>query len=160
MRKPRILFCIDSLHNGGAEKILVEYLSQLGQGMDIYLLILCDYGVYFDSIPAYVRYDVWSRMSFEERENFNFLYFDIEVAFLEGLSARFIYQRKNTATKVCWIHTDMNAHNWCAGYFSEGEHIDECKNISISFIVSGMDEIIILRTGRLQHVSRFENHRM
>lgn len=51
MKRPDILFCIDSLHNGGAEKILIEYLTQLGHNMNIFLLVLCDYGVYFDSIP-------------------------------------------------------------------------------------------------------------
>lgn len=121
MKRPDILFCIDSLHNGGAEKILIEYLTQLGHNMNIFLLVLCDYGVYFDSIPTYVRHGVWAKMSCEERENFNFIHFDIEVAFLEGLAARFIYKRRRNTIKVCWVHTDMNANNWCADYFDKGE---------------------------------------
>lgn len=118
----RILFCIDSLTGGGAEKLLLRYIDILKKNIncDITLFIISGYGALMDCIPAQLQVFIGDDLTDEDAFIFNHQVFDIEVGFLEGRAIKFIALRNTLAIKVGWIHTDMLNNNWCQDYYKEG----------------------------------------
>ena len=52
----KILFAINTLNNGGAEKVLLTLLRYLdSKKYEIHLLVVFGEGIYFEQIPQYVR---------------------------------------------------------------------------------------------------------
>ena len=78
--KIRILFCIDTLGGGGAEKLLIDILKRF----DYELLVLFEEGIYFADIPEEVS---WFFPGSEKVKN---RFYDIEIAFLEGLAVNIL----------------------------------------------------------------------
>lgn len=117
-----ILFCIDSLTGGGAEKLLLRYINILKKHIDcdITLFIVSGYGALMECIPANIRVFTGSDLSDEDARDFDSLIFDIEIGFLEGRAMKFVALRSTTALKVGWIHTDMLHNNWCQNYYQLG----------------------------------------
>lgn len=138
MKLKRILIAIRSLGGGGAEKVLIKVLEKLPKDKyEIDLLLLEKEGVYvrevekkfnlivFDkkivklsnvkwirkihSLYRHIRWKVYFKFPWL----FN-LYlrqdYDVEIAFLEGLTSKVIAARKNKAKKIAWIHTDLKKH--------------------------------------------------
>lgn len=118
----RILFCIDSLNGGGAEKLLFRYVNILKRYIDcdITLFVISGYGALMNCIPAHIRIFIGDNLTDEDAILFNHQIFDIEVGFLEGRAIKFIALRNTSAIKVGWIHTDMLNNNWCQSYYSDG----------------------------------------
>lgn len=126
MRKIKVLFCIDSLTNGGAEKLLVEYLKIIDYNLfDVTLIVIYDYGVYFDDLPKKIRWKVLSK-STRDSDLYEKELFDVEVAFLESQAVNYIAHRKTNATKIAWIHTDLENNNWCKHFFGTRENQQNC----------------------------------
>ena len=103
--KVTILFCIDTLTGGGAERLLIQILKRFNY--DVFLVdlyVMNNYGVYFDDIPPQVN---WFTRENENRQLSK--RYDIEIAFLEGTPTKYIAQRKCT---VCYVdrlyHTEIN----------------------------------------------------
>ncbi len=122
----RILFCIDSLTGGGAEKLLLRYIDILKKNIDcdITLFIISGYGALMNSIPAHFQVFIGDSLTDEDAFIFNHQFFDIEVGFLEGRAIKFIALRNTLAIKVGWIHTDMLNNNWCRDYYKDGTQED------------------------------------
>jgi len=120
--KKRILFCVSSLAGGGAEKLLVQILKRFDyQAYDVYLYVFHYIGVYFDDIPPQVNWFT------KETENGQLSQqFDIEVAFLEGSSTRYIGQRESNAYKIAWVHLDLLTDHWTKNYYSSVEEEIAC----------------------------------
>ena len=120
---PNLLFCIDTLNGGGAEKLLLRYIEILNKNrhVNITLLVLRKYGELLSEVPSYVTLYFYSEMTPKERENFNNREFDIEIAFLESFASIFIANRVSKAFKIGWIHTDMLNNNWCTRCFPVGK---------------------------------------
>lgn len=120
---PEILFCIDSLNGGGAEKLFLRYINILNYNRDvrITILVLRKYGELLAELPSDVDIYFYMEMSPDERVKFNKREFDVEIAFLESLASRFVANKDSKAFKVGWIHTDMFNNNWCVGCFPEGQ---------------------------------------
>lgn len=118
---PSVLFCIDTLNGGGAEKLLIRYVKLLNSAKDINItvLVLRRYGVLVSEIPSDVEICFYNNMTPDERNNFNKREFDIEIAFLEGYASRFIAEKASKSFKVGWIHTDLFNNNWCRGCFPD-----------------------------------------
>ena len=54
--KEKVLFAINTLNNGGAEKVLLTLLRYLDpKKYEIHLLVVFGEGIYFEQIPQYVR---------------------------------------------------------------------------------------------------------
>lgn len=52
----KVLFAINTLNNGGAEKVLLTLLRYLDpKKYEIHLLVVFGEGIYFEQIPQYVR---------------------------------------------------------------------------------------------------------
>lgn len=130
--KRSILFCIESLTGGGAEKVLIEILKNIDhQRYSIDLLVLYGYGVYFESIPEYVNWYTLKNAGNNLQKSF-----DIEVAFLEGDATRYIADRKSEAKKIAWVHIDLLTMHWTKKSFKSHEHEESCY--------SQMDKIIFV----------------
>lgn len=131
----RILFCIDSLSGGGAEKLLLRYIHILTEhyNCDITLFVISGYGALMSSIPGNIRCYVGDALTDEEATAFNHLTFDLEIGFLEGRAVKFIALRNTTSIKVGWIHTDMLNNNWCRNYYNDG--MQEFMYNAMDFIV-------------------------
>lgn len=111
--KVTILFCIDTLTGGGAEKLLIQILKRFNY--DVFLVdlyVMNNYGVYFDDIPPQVN---WFTRENENRQLSK--RYDIEIAFLEGTPTKYIAQRNTLALKIAWVHTDFVALHWTKVYY-------------------------------------------
>ncbi len=126
----RILFCIDSLTGGGAEKLLIRYIDILKKHIDcdITLFIISGYGVLMNCIPAHIQVFIGDDLTDEDAFLFDHQFFDLEIGFLEGRAIKFIALRNSSAIKVGWIHTDMLNNNWCQDYYKDGMQ-EEMYNI-------------------------------
>ena len=130
--KKKILFVLNNLHGGGAEKVLVTYLKNIDTSLfDVDLFLVNKAGVYLEDLPAYVRL-YWG---FEEHTGLVwrivrriFLYFpvlfrlffirkkyDIEVAFREDTATRIVLSSRNKKSKkISWLHTDLTRYVYCS----------------------------------------------
>jgi glycosyltransferase involved in cell wall biosynthesis len=130
--KQSILFCIDSLNGGGAEKVLLKILENMNPDkFSIDLLVIHHYGVYFDEIPSFVNC-----YTLKESDTCLSKGFDIEIAFQEGFSTKYIAERKTTAKKIAWIHCDLLNMHWTKSFYKNDEEEENCY--------AQMDKIILV----------------
>lgn len=135
----KLLFIVDSLNGGGAEKVLYDILKNINLSKyKIELFLIENKGVYIEKIK---KLEIDINYLFKERKDFinNIIYrkfksmiirilrhfyckypllikklknknYDIEIAFLEGYSTVLVANRKNNSKKIAWIHTDLLKH--------------------------------------------------
>lgn len=136
--KKKVLFFVESLSGGGAEKVLAVLLKYLNyEKYNITLVSLVDTGIYLEDVK---KNNILYR-SILGRDNrkglFKFKYklfykliykilspqvvykyflqnnFDIEIAFLEGYCTKILSNSTNKkAIKIAWVHTDLLNNNW------------------------------------------------
>lgn len=129
MKRKKILFLINNLLGGGAEKILIETIKKIDKSKyDIDLMTIYDDGIYIDEAKKLVNY----KTMFKKHKKFwgisfysfvlrylkimpaTFLYrkyirkkYDVEIAFLEGAPTKIISGSNNyKSRKICWVHVD------------------------------------------------------
>jgi glycosyltransferase involved in cell wall biosynthesis len=120
--KIRILFCIDTLSGGGAEKVLIDVLKVFDYNKYmVHLLILDNYGVYFNEIPTQVNWFTLENI----KHNLNTGY-DIGIAFLEGRATKYISQNKNISKKIAWVHINLLDNHWSKAFFKDVKEEQEC----------------------------------
>jgi glycosyltransferase involved in cell wall biosynthesis len=130
--KQSVLFCIDTLNSGGAEKVLLKILGNMDPDkFSVDLLVIYNYGIYFDNIPSFVN-------CYTLKEAGAYLYkkFDIEIAFQEGFATKYIAGRKTTAKKIAWIHCDLLNMHWTQSFYKNDDEEENCY--------AQMDTIIIV----------------
>lgn len=144
----KILFFIESLSGGGAEKVLTTLVKNLDkQKFDITVLVVAKTGVYVKEVEKYCHlismlqdYDSLSNIveKMKYRYTYKWIYnsspgdvyrkyiseqYDVEVAFVEGFATRIIAESTNEKSKkVCWLHIDMENNPYADQYYSS---IDE-----------------------------------
>ena len=126
----KILFLINTLHAGGAEKILVNTVNSLDPGKyQITVQTVLDSGENKRFLAPYIRYKTMIRTKNTLLRRImskillhflgaGFVYrflvkddYDYEIAFLEGQPTRIISKSDNRqARKYAWVHTDLNAY--------------------------------------------------
>lgn len=137
MRK-KVLFAIESLAGGGAEKVLATIVKNIDQTkFDITILTVVKTGVYVDEIEKYCKiisilpdYEklnskiekIKYRIDYKKiyKEDSRKVYrkyvkdkYDVEIAFVEGFVTKLIANSCNkNSKKFAWIHVDMlqNTH--------------------------------------------------
>ncbi|WP_157774327.1 glycosyltransferase [Priestia aryabhattai] len=132
MRK--VLFIINNLGGGGAEKVLINILNNIDYTQyQIDLLLLVEEGVYLDKVNKNVnlktviprkksnklfhrlyRYCSYKLYKLHPRISASLLIgkkYDLEISFLEGPSTIFLSHSPNKKSKkVAWIHADLVEH--------------------------------------------------
>ena len=128
-----VLFCIHSLSNGGAERVLINTINTLKKNtnwnIDL-LLVVNDKTIenkLLQKINIYHIFPKETKLTRQIVKRFpaEILHkilikrsYDIEIAFLEGDATKIISGAKTK--KICWIHTDMNHYQWSNKYYKIG----------------------------------------
>lgn len=137
MRK-NVLFVIESLCGGGAEKVLTTLLKHLDKSKyNITLCTIINTGNYIDEVKPYVNYisvislphnqyildRIWYAIKYKlvyELLPISWVYKlfipkgnDIEIAFCEGFTTKLISKSSNKkAKKIAWVHIDLKQNPW------------------------------------------------
>lgn len=135
MRK-KVLFVIDSLAGGGAEKVLTVLTKYFNY--EVYEVTVCpivDEGVYREDVKRQVThykpiisYKGSSLSRLWNQIKYKLVYFylpldwvykwflpqgnDIEIAFCEGYVTKLLAHAHSKTKKVAWVHTDLNDNPW------------------------------------------------
>lgn len=129
----RILFFIESLSRGGAEKVLSDIVSNLDKNkFDITVCTVTDEGEYQAKVEKHCHYRSFLRM-YDSRQGVlkllmnkvktKLIYklpvklvykwfirdkYDVEIAFVEGFATKLIAASSNPKSKkIAWVHIDM-----------------------------------------------------
>lgn len=155
--KTKILFLINTLNGGGAEKVLVDTVNNLdSEKYDITVQTIYDVGVFKNKLSDKVRYKsiIRSKNNIAKRIyskillsvlGVKFVYnhfirsqYDYEIAFLEGLPTKVISKSTNKhCKKYAWIHTDLISNpNSLNAYGCEFNEREAYKSFDKIFCVS------------------------
>lgn len=147
MSKQKLLFLIESLSGGGAEKVLSVLLKHIDKTkFDITLCTIVDTGIYVEEVKRYVKYtpilDNPQKKSFIGKILYKILYLliynilptkltytlfipknnDIEVAFIEGFCTKLLSHSTNKrAKKIAWVHIDLQKFPWIKDIYKSFE---------------------------------------
>lgn len=136
----KILFLIDTLQGGGAERALVNLVAKLDPSeYDITVQTLYNEGIYIKELPTYVKY---KSASIRGIRGINYIFkffppsmlhriiikekYDLEIAFLEGLSTKVISGGKSEIKKVCWVRIDVAQHKRAEVCYFSKKQIVKC----------------------------------
>lgn len=167
--KKKILFCINSLRDGGAEKILVDIVNHLDPDKyDIEVRLIQKRGVYFECLNSNIKLSFISgkRGSFGARvvsrllptlpsELLHRLFirdkYDIEVAFLEGYATKIVAGAPKSTRKIAWVHCDVTKTEWINGVYKTDAGFSSCyRKIDETICVSeSVKEAFIERFGEV-----------
>ena len=145
----KVLFFIESLGGGGAEKVLSDLVSNLDQTKyNATVISVADGGVYEPIVmkhshyhPVFANDDYkaggWKKLWYILK--YKLIYslpapiayrwmiqdeYDVEIAFVEGFATRLIAASPNrNSKKLAWVHTDLKNNPYaCNRYKSQAEH--------------------------------------
>ena len=149
----KVLFLVESLSGGGAEKVLLTLIKNLNkEKYDITVYSIVKTGVYVRKIEQYCKlhhglkdyteYSYLGKLYFRIKNKFIYklpsklIYkwlikdkYDVEVAFLEGFSTKLVASSNNkNSKKIAWVHIDMITRDYADKmYKSLQQHIDTYK---------------------------------
>lgn len=145
--KRKILFIIESLSGGGAEKVLSTLLQHLDYSkFEVTLCCVSDTGKYKDTVLPYVhltsilpnssKIKGWKLFIYKLKHRlihkwlplkWVYQWFiphdaDIEVAFVEGFATKLLaHSTNNQAKKIAWIHIDLEQFHWTKSIYKNIE---------------------------------------
>ena len=147
----KVLFLIGSLEGGGAEKTLTDLVGNLDKTKyDITVVSIKHKGIYIDEIKKHAHYkallNIYKKeghlidflsnkiMKIMNRLPGKFLYklfihevYDVEIAYLEGMSTKIISGSNNKLSKkYAWVHTDLQTHSWSTVSYKNLADEKEC----------------------------------
>ena len=154
--KKRVLFVIESLSGGGAEKVLSTIVKNIDKTkFDITVLTVVKIGVYVEEVEKYctlismlpeyekltnpidkIKYKVDYRKIYKEDcakiyKKYVKNVYDVEIAFVEGFVTKLVANSTNKySKKYAWIHTDMIKNNHADDNYS---NFEEHKKIYSKF---------------------------
>lgn len=143
--KTKVLFLIESLGGGGAEKVLYTLLKNIDRSrFDVTLCCVHESGVYLPELRQLFRVKPIVR---SPRSNgslarllyklkYQFVYkllpmswvyrlfvphgSDVEVAFIEGFCTKLLSSSSNgKARRYAWVHTDLQGNHWIEDIYAE-----------------------------------------
>lgn len=134
--KRSVLFVIESLSGGGAEKVLSVIVKHFNyEKYDVTICPIVDTGVYCEEVKKYVNYyspiisyhgnfisQFWNRIKYKLIYSILPLKWvykifipkgnDVEIAFCEGFVTKLLAQSNSKSKKIAWIHTDLTDNPW------------------------------------------------
>lgn len=118
--KKNILIMMKFLKGGGAEQVLLTILNQLNTEMyNITLFLVFNEGIYLNKVPKNVQLKyIFTEETHENNEMIKYhskeIYqnyikdkYDIEIAFLEGVSTKILAESTQNSKKIAWLHVDL-----------------------------------------------------
>ena len=150
----KILFVLNSLVGGGAEKVFVDMLKNLDYSQyDIDILLVDEWGVHCEEVRKIIPYQKIIRhvttprlvrwffgglsvlkMKFLKYASPGRLHrryikgkYDVEIAYIEGIATKIVAGCEDpTVMKYAWIHTDMVANPWASEYYRNKREEYDC----------------------------------
>lgn len=129
-KKVKVLFFIESLAGGGAEKVLSTLANHINKDLfDVTVVSVISEGVHADQIAhvAHFRPLIKTQNKFLYKVLYHLIYFylpprlvynlffpkksDIEVAFCEGFATKFL-SHSPCKRKIAWVHIDIQQNPW------------------------------------------------
>lgn len=118
----KLIFFGYTLEVGGAEKVLVDYITKLKEKYEITLVLLQKKGEFLKDIPNNVKiielrnnnfqYLFFRYVPFIRKRKINKIVnnenYDVAIGFFEGRSATWVADIKKNIRKLAWIHNDVN----------------------------------------------------
>ena len=174
--KKKVLFVIESLAGGGAEKILTTIIKNIDKTkFDITILTVVKTGIYVEEVekccrvisilPDYeklknsiakLKYKIDYKKIY--REDCQIVYskyikeeYDVEIAFVEGFVTKLVAASPNKKSKkYAWVHIDMLENNHAdTNYNSIQEEINTYMNYNKIFTVSDyVGDIFVKKFGK------------
>lgn len=152
-----VLFFIESLGRGGAERIFATFIENTKNKYDVFTET--DGEVYTDIIKSHANHrcmvkktdsgakSILNKLKIKAsllaspefvRKNYIKGSYDVEVAFCEGYSTKIIgNSKKRNCKKIAWVHTDMVKNPWSEKVFGSAEEEKKCyKNFDAIVCVS------------------------
>lgn len=145
--KRKVMFLIESLSGGGAEKVLTTLLTHLDYTrFEVTLCCVVNVGKYLSALPPQLHYvyllpdanavGCWQRWRY--RLKYNLIYHwlplrwvyrwwlpkgnDVEVAFVEGFATKLLARSTNSrASRYAWLHTDFGHNHWTTAVYGSME---------------------------------------
>lgn len=143
MKKTKILFFINTLNFGGAEKVLVNLVNHMDPAkFNITVKTVINSGIYRKQLSPHIRY----QSIFPQNKLFSYVFskflagklnskrfyrryvaddYDTEVAFLEGFCTK-ILAASSAPNKIAWVHTDLFHYYGHENLFPSIEENREC----------------------------------
>lgn len=138
MNKRKVLFLIESLAGGGAEKVLTTLVQHIDkERFDVTVCAISGGGKYEDAIKRQVSYkailaepkngNVWERWLYVLKHHLVYKWLplswvyrvfvpqnsDVEVAFVEGFTTKLLsYSTNLVAKRYAWVHIDLHQNHW------------------------------------------------
>lgn len=155
-KKIKLLFCIDALNGGGAEKVTVNLLNNIDYNKyDVELFVVFKKGIYFEHVNNKVRVKVLIDESipmclaenFIKRTTNQELYsyfvnknYDVEIACIEGISTKIISGSTNkNSRKIAWLHSNIKYYNITKNRFLNIKEQEECYKKFDTIVVDSKD---------------------
>lgn len=143
----KVLFFLESLKGGGAEKVLLDIVKHLPKDeYQIKVMLVTDNGVYDEEIKNYCVYEsilhteqyksnIAKRLLYSLKYRWiykcspNWIYrkyigneWDIVIGFVEGFATRIVAcANSNSVKKVAWVHVDPLEREYADRYFKSHE---------------------------------------
>ena len=176
------MLLIESLSNGGAEKVLVTLLQNLDTSkFDVTLCSIVDVGIHRKALPSNIKYIsiLKEPTSFITRIIYKIKYrlvydilplqlvyslfvphdSDVEVAFVEGFSTKLLsYSTNKKSKKIAWVHTDLINNHWIESiYQSKSEELRSYRKYDIIIGVSNTVVNSVKKLYELDNVKLLHN---
>ncbi len=169
-----VLFFIESLGRGGAERIFATFIENTKNKYDVFTET--DGEVYTDIIKSHANHrcmvkktdsgakSILNKLKIKAsllaspefvRKNYIKGSYDVEVAFCEGYSTKIIgNSKKRNCKKIAWVHTDMIVNPWSEKIFGSAEEEKKCyENFdAIVCVAETMKEAFIQKYGMAKKV--------
>ena len=144
MEKKKVLFLINTLRDGGAEKVLVDILNHIDlERFDVELKLITKRGAFLSRLRPEIKLSwihrenspVWGRIVSRllprlSSETLHKLFvhgkYDTEVAFLEGYATKIIAGAPKEVRKIAWVHADLEINDWIAPVFPNHQKHRDC----------------------------------
>ena len=140
--RKRLLFCIDTLGGGGAERLLIDILKRLDYRLfDVTLyVLLSNRGVYFADVPEQVN--LYTPF-FVDPKHFSIdnQQYDVEIAFLEGYAVKYVASRRSRAVKIGWVHTNLFRRNWPRQFYDSLQEEWDCFDAMDKLVFVSADSL-------------------
>lgn len=139
----KVLFLIESLSGGGAEKVLSTLVKHIDkQKFDITVCSIVDTGKYVDEVKEYVKYSYimpnpakcktwWQKLKYKLKYKLVYSLLplsivyklfipkgnDVEVAFIEGFATKLLSKASSNSKKIAWVHIDLLNYPYTASIY-------------------------------------------
>lgn len=138
--KKKVVFFMEYIHGGGAEKVAVDILNYINkEKYDVTLVVLFEDGLKIENLSQEIKVRAIMKKSYGKVVAKAIYYFmkyfpkiayklfiprgfNIEIAFLEGFATKIIsFSTNKESKKIAWVHTDLSQYRWTNYVYRKNE---------------------------------------